>query len=891
MILKIIEDLSKRRNLILAILALPLMSVFFLGDYKLQVLPPFEYVEYEVKFKVPGSIASYIEDKVTLEAERVFNGLPGVISIESWSTHEGSTVRLRFEKGNNPNTILLFIQEKMDRLKLMLPSEVKQIMIEEIKRVTPPDMTMTHKDGFLVNEVINSFSEIQEAIVKTTPELRDITSFNLEFNVNALAENNISIDQVWKALQLNGLTYRLGKKNDINYFLEMEFENIERVRAVLIGARGNRPLKLADVATISPRLTPKIKFLDIWFDKTKISQGNLKKHIEKSFPGVTVRFTKLALWFHYLKKPVITFFILLAIQLLTFYLTFKKSQALIPAVVFDVLFTIHYFFWIVFFRSEVTLIDITSYFLCFIIGSIFLLVLIARIKTYFMPSSLKTFIQRNLAQASLFSMAEYFPTFIMLFILSFLFSIPFLLSDINIPSQAIIKQYVYFGMPVLLVILAIIPILTHLKWVTKSEATSVDKNSRMSHYLSMHYIWILVLFFIISAVLWYYTPYGLNFSEDKITKKSIKVEEKFDFYKNLDIYRGYEKSLYYQLVNLNGEDRKGFVYSEDNMLKKNWMMAWNVTPNGLSQLPKYDISVFQKALSEIQQEGIWGTWRFGLDAIPLGYNPLNLKYDTFSQLLVGAKDKSDKPLRLGLILEPKITLYPSQVFRSQLTRVNEVTLSNEITGGNFLHKVDNDLKPSPKTKKWFDQHKIFLKNKWIVMVFTFILMSLYLNSFFRGGALTIFAFAASGAISIWKFAMSSTYHLDSLWFDWVPMWVVLSVILLLSRMVDVERLRGSDRGLVLPDMERNFSYVVKSVIPFCGLSFITLGAMDFLPWSLSSYFYYEGVLVGVISLLLGYLSFYYLFRLFYISGDEFVEGLTFRFFGWFIKLRYKYLKS
>jgi hypothetical protein len=671
----------------------------------------------------------------------------------------------------------------------------------------------------------------------------------------------------------------------------MEFRSIESIKSTIIGARGTRPIKLSDVSHIEPHLSPKIKSLDIWFDKKKVSMSNIKKVITKSFPETDVNASKLSLWYHYLKKPVLIFIFLLATQLSIFFIAFKNPKALIPAITFDILFTVHYFFWIVFFRNEVTVIDITSYFLSFIIGTMFLLILIGRIKTYFLPSSLKTFIQRNLAQASLFSMAEYFPTFIMLFVMSFLFSIPFLLSDINIPSQVIIKQYVFFGGPVLLVILAIIPLLTKLDWVTKSQTFSSQTNDRMSKYLSMHFIWILLLFFIVTTVLWYYMPYGLKFTNENEAKKRAGIEKKFDFYKNLDIYRGYEKSLYYQDTELTKPKKPGYHYSEKNMLKSDWMMAWNVTPNGLSQLPKHDISIFQNGLSSIQQKKQWGSWKFGLDSIPLGYTPLDLKYDVFSQLLVGAKEKGAAPLRLGLILEPKISLYSSQIFRSQLTRVNELSPLPKLSGGNFLYKNKSHLKPSPKTKKWLDQHKVFLKNKWIVVVFTFILLSLYLNSFFRGGALTIFAFAASGGVSMIKSIFSSPYHLDSLWLSWMPMWIVLSVILLLGRMVDVERLRGSDRDVVLKDMERNFSYFVKCIIPFCGISFLILGVMDYLPWSLRSYFYHEALLVGILTLLLGYLSFYYLFRLYYISGDEFIEKLTFRLFGWFIKLRYKYLKS
>ena len=59
-------------------------------------MPESPYLEYTITIDVPG-MAAEVERKVTVVAEKVMNGLPSLLVLESSTTHEKSVVNLKFK--------------------------------------------------------------------------------------------------------------------------------------------------------------------------------------------------------------------------------------------------------------------------------------------------------------------------------------------------------------------------------------------------------------------------------------------------------------------------------------------------------------------------------------------------------------------------------------------------------------------------------------------------------------------------------------------------------------------------------------------------------------------------------------------------------------------------
>ena len=147
--LKFLQKVSQYRKIVLLFLFSPIVAVFLnLESKALTIFPQDSFVRFKIEFHVPSKLSTEIEKKVTLIAEKTFNGLSDLISIESHTFHELSEINLIFNRLNDPNKILLFIQEKLDRLKITLPGDVKQIKVFHLKPKTSPDFSIETNDHF-----------------------------------------------------------------------------------------------------------------------------------------------------------------------------------------------------------------------------------------------------------------------------------------------------------------------------------------------------------------------------------------------------------------------------------------------------------------------------------------------------------------------------------------------------------------------------------------------------------------------------------------------------------------------------------------------------------------------------------------------------------------------
>ena len=149
--LKFLQKVSKYRRVVLLFLFIPIITVFFNLDNGLKLFPEDSFIRFKIEFYVPSKLSSEIEKKITTIAEKTFNGLSNLISIESSTQHERSEINLIFDRLNDPNKILLFIQEKLDRLKITLPGDVKQIKVIHLKPIQPPDFKIKTNSGFKIH--------------------------------------------------------------------------------------------------------------------------------------------------------------------------------------------------------------------------------------------------------------------------------------------------------------------------------------------------------------------------------------------------------------------------------------------------------------------------------------------------------------------------------------------------------------------------------------------------------------------------------------------------------------------------------------------------------------------------------------------------------------------
>ncbi|MBL6989731.1 MAG: efflux RND transporter permease subunit [Bacteriovoracaceae bacterium] len=861
-----LQYLYKNKSIVIILLCLPMFGLILSADFVFNPLPSYKYIQFEVSFQVPGTISREIERKVVKVSEKVFNGLPSLLNLESFVDHESAKVVLTFKKGTRPNEIQLFIQEKMDRLKVMLPPSVKQITTNQIKRSMLPDFVIEGAGEYTYLELKDKLHEIKNVIKRVEPEFDKHQHIKIRLLPKKMAQAQIPIDQIWKTLTLSGLAHRLGAKDDVSYFLDSEFDAIEKVQAIIVGARGQRIVRLKDVATIFPTAIERIDNFKIWFNKDKTTRAALKAWIQKELPKTSFTTAKFNSNLKILLKPMTMILIIVVLQIIFFLIMFRRMSSLTPILFFDVILSSHFLYWLSLYKGEITLLDFMALVLLLIFGTICLSVLLGRIRVYFLPSSFSTFIQRTLSQSIYFSLMEYLPAYITIFAISAILSTPILLSEINLPSQEILKSFL-FGVPVLLVLLTVLPMFTPLAWIKDNKKTRLTGSDKMFGESNVFIAVFIFVFFIITPISWYYVPYGVK-APPKNAEKYLQNE--------INSFRSYKDFLPYQV----SEDLKSSiesfspVYLKNRFLSENWINNWEVTPSGMRFLPYLDVQSFKMAINDISQQASWAVFKSDRFDEVLSYDRVSFNPLNFANILVSSKDPQMPPMKLGVLLKKTIQKVPEHIFRVQLKRMAQFKIPKAITGSNFLYQVKGPAKRAPITKHWFAEYKSFLHNCWIAMLFIMVILSLFFNSFYRGILLVYIGISMSGFIGLYKIATGSIFHLDSIWLSWLPLWLGMSVIILLSRSVDIERLRGNDKREIIQELEGNFFSVIKYNMLFIIISFAMLGVVDRYLLNDGSQLCYEMLLTTFGLALVSLLASGQVFKAYYIFSEEFLNKST-----------------
>ncbi|MDC0253571.1 efflux RND transporter permease subunit [Bacteriovoracales bacterium] len=864
--LKFLQKVSKYRRVVLLFLFIPIVTVFFNLDNGLKLFPEDSFIRFKIEFYVPSKLSSEIEKKVTTIAEKTFNGLSNLISIESNTRHERSEINLIFDRLNDPNKILLFIQEKLDRLKITLPGDVKQIKVIHLKAIPPPDFNIKTNSGFNFKRFKDYLKQFNQSIKKIEPELDEELSWKIQLKPKDLLRYNISINQVWHSLKINGFASRLGSKNDLSYFVESNFDSLLQLKSTIIGAKSNTPIKLVDIANInlvSPSVPNEIK---IWFNE-EISIGKVEKGLKKLFPNSQIERVNTKLWISLVKKPLYFFALFTLTSFLIFYFVFQKFKAAGSVLVFNIGFFIHYLFWCFIFNGSLTILDFYSLSLGLIFGSFLWLVLLAKIRNTFYHKNL-TGVRKTIQQSVLFALSELLSTYLILMVLLYLFSLPTLGNAISLPSTKILNHFFKLGIPIIFYFLTILSVFSPLDWATKEgpEKKAIRLFSR-----NVLIPPLIVLFIPISIYCWHLKPLGMKGEE--INKE--------DFKSQLSSYRGHGHALTY--LGEPGKIPKSYELVPSKFLEKEWINKWEVTPNGLRSLPKLDISSFKLAMEDIQQQKRLSF--FNLDdkqsssSLPIKLEQLVLDERNFSHLLVGVKSTGEKPRNLGHIAKKTVVSVPKLIFHEQINRVDQFYFKGTSENkSNFLNKPqDSKFKATSLTQFWRKHHKKFVQDHLTSFIFIFTFLSLYMNSFYRGWIITAVCLAQSGISSGILFLLKDVMPLDTLWLDNLPQWLSVAVILVLTRPMDIERLRGLDIEVALKNLKDFYARAVLAALILFSSGPLILGALSLTSEKMMPFatiFSQSSIFVGVLTLVLGLISYRFLFFSFYISSEKTIDGIS-----------------
>ena len=243
---------------ILASLLLGLMAIVMLPR---EEEPQIKVPMIDVMVSMPGATPKEVEERLSIPMEKLLYELPGVEYIYSTSMAGRSLLVVRFYVGENLETSIVRLNQKLATNFDRIPHGVSQPLIKPHTIDDVPILALTFHgekyDHFIlrrlaaeVDDVIKSIHNVAETtlIGGTRREVR------IQFDPLLLASRNLTVAQLVPALQQANRQVFSGKVEVMNQEILLQtgtfLQNAEEFGRVVVGVYGGRPVYLDEVATI-----------------------------------------------------------------------------------------------------------------------------------------------------------------------------------------------------------------------------------------------------------------------------------------------------------------------------------------------------------------------------------------------------------------------------------------------------------------------------------------------------------------------------------------------------------------------------------------------------------------------------------------------------------------
>lgn len=861
--LRLANWLHKYRSLVLVLMVAPVLGLFFSSNFHLETIPPSPHIKFDLTFEVPSRSAEEIHDRVTLLTEKILNGLPGLLSLSSETKNERVIFSLIFHEGVGSGSAYLNIQEKMDRIRLMLPSDVKSWNVEQLRQESAADLRLEFEKPVSMKTLSGVLAAFTSGIESSNPSLSASLKILVKPDPKKLARQQLPLSELVAALQSLGMETAIGRSDGVMFETGMAFESLDDVKSAPVGARGHRALRLADVADVEFQGVQWVSALDIWLDTKKYSIEELSSAVRAA--GLSHSSSR-PFWREMIRQsaqPVFLVIMVFVMQLFVIRALKLPIRALPVFAIMGAVVGIHFLFWKGLIVPPLTVLDLHALALTLMIGSIYLAVLYARIRTFFYEDQVIQRPKKTLDQAKLFALAELVPTFLVLSAALWLMSLPTMTSGVNLPARLVANSFFYLGLPILFFVMIVTPLSTATSFLLDNiEKPKARMNWKLSEARAQYAMWGLVLFLFMIMILFNRMNFGISYELPKNQLASTMIQD----------LRGYGESLVYK-SNIEGVPLDVAVRDKSELQKA--LKSLEFSRSSLSHLGGLDLGGFTKSLEKIQSGETFGYLKTKGGSIPLSFSAQLLGIDNFSELLLADKTgkKLHKPIRVltGSEFESRKTVF----LRDNFVPGSWYRVSPDVNKGTFA-TLPKELQPTPWADYLLEQFRDFKDFHLISLIFLFFLFAIYLNSFIRSGLLMIFVLSTAGFVYLLREILPTPYHLDSLWLLYMGPFMALFQILVLTRVIDIERSRGYDRDLCIEETKEEFAPTVYICSWVLIVAIFISGLSEYLPGLPTLGLWKEGIFISLFTGVILLVSAHILFPLFYMTSEEFVDRILFR---------------
>ena len=260
-----LTDLSIKRPVVATVMSLVLVlfGIVTFNKIPLQELPNVETAKVSIQTDYPGASASIIDAQITQLIEERVGGAPGVVSIESTSEDERSTINLEFDLDVNLDVAANDVRDAIARIVDDLPDQASppQIYKASAARTTTmwlafesPSMTDLELTDYTNRYLKDYFSNVPGVGRISLGGEREL-SLRVWLDPTAMAARDITVDELESVLRKQNIEFPAGKiesrKVDIVIKVKKAYRNIEQYKDLVLKRNNDGSLlRLSDIARI-----------------------------------------------------------------------------------------------------------------------------------------------------------------------------------------------------------------------------------------------------------------------------------------------------------------------------------------------------------------------------------------------------------------------------------------------------------------------------------------------------------------------------------------------------------------------------------------------------------------------------------------------------------------
>jgi multidrug efflux pump subunit AcrB len=254
----------------------------------------------DVFVNFPGASAEEVEQLVTTPLEKLLWQVQGVEHVYSISRRNGALVMVRFFVGEDRERALVRVQSQIDGHRDEAPPGVTGWVVRPVDVDDVPIVSLTLWSATMDDAGLRRVAEELAARLDPTPDVsrteliggraREVRA---ELDPEALAARNLSPLEVAAAVQAADVAVGAGSFNradrDIAVVAGPFVDGRAAAEQLVIGAAGDRPIYLRDVATIVDGPREPISYVRVAFGPAGAPAG---VQPGQGFPAVTLAFAK-----------------------------------------------------------------------------------------------------------------------------------------------------------------------------------------------------------------------------------------------------------------------------------------------------------------------------------------------------------------------------------------------------------------------------------------------------------------------------------------------------------------------------------------------------------------------------------------------------------------------